>query len=68
MRIRRDSVFYQCLAVAEVLTPPLTWATRASCHPNIPEYADDEGTLTDVADRLIARARTILTGLASPAR
>ncbi|WP_123606937.1 hypothetical protein [Micromonospora sp. Llam0] len=70
-RIRRDHAVYQYAAAVEVLTPNLTWTTlaiepRATWYPNTPEYADDEDPLTDVADRLLAHARTILAGLPSP--
>ncbi|MFY1673979.1 hypothetical protein ACN27G_29170 [Plantactinospora sp. WMMB334] len=70
MRIRRDHAVYQCVAVVEVLTPNLTWTTlatepRATWYPGTPEYADGV-PLTDVADQLLARARTILAGLPNP--
>ncbi|MDG4834153.1 hypothetical protein O7627_33350 [Solwaraspora sp. WMMD1047] len=71
MRIRRDRVLYQGVAVVEVPNPNLTWTTlaseaRATWYPTTPAYADEEGPSTGVADRLLARARTILAGLPSP--
>ncbi|WP_233513952.1 hypothetical protein [Micromonospora craterilacus] len=69
VRVRRDYRTYQSSAVAEVLTPALTWTVLArdpmtACHPGTRwSTVKTENVLAAVADKLVARARTILAGL-----
>ena len=66
VRVHRDSYGFQSHAVAEVLTPHRTWTVVATApwtewHKATPLYTADATPLTPIADRLIERARRILT-------
>jgi hypothetical protein len=63
--IRRDFYLHQSSAVAEVLTPALTW-TRIAEHPpsqwhsSTPHRAGTPAPLTRIAEQLLERALAIL--------
>jgi hypothetical protein len=71
VRIHRDFYGFQSYALVEVFTPGLTWTVLAKTpwtdwHEASPMQATDATPLTPIADRLIERARRILTA-ATPA-
>jgi hypothetical protein len=66
IRVSRDSYDFQSSAVVEVLTPQRTWTVLATTpstewHESTPLYAADPAPLEPIADRLVDRARRILT-------
>lgn len=72
VRIRDDNLPYQALAVAEVLSTSRTWTVlldepRTSWYPAPRDFVGDTTALVAVADRLITRARTVLTIAANAA-
>ncbi|WP_435204968.1 hypothetical protein [Micromonospora sp. bgisy143] len=65
VRVHRDSYAKQSTAVAEVLTPLLTWTIIASSpggdwHRKTPATSSDTTPLIPVADEVLQRARRIL--------